>query len=389
MLRLNITILFCLIFSATLTFSASAQKLMTDQEKDSSYLTFSGTKINPYDLEFDSKGKLVISGYIDCYYALYSDSSNASGFSKFPTISPRNNQFALNMAQVSAKYISPRFRSTITLFTGDIPRSAWSEVHNNIQEANMGFQLHKKLWLDVGFFRTHIGLESIQPRENMTLSLATTTYFEPYYLSGAKLTYQHNEKWNFQLNAFNSFNQFLETNKTKAFGLSISHNPNANTSFTYSSLYCDESSSNRYQHARLYNNLCLIHKSSRWMIGAEINYGLQKNAALTAPNKTAQMVSGLIAVRYRMTHLWSLYSRGEFFDDPNEILTGPVYNENHNIVGPKILGGTIGIEYKPIPNSYVRLEHRSLTNQDGNIFQYQNKPSHYRSEFLMGLGVWF
>ncbi len=381
---------FFLTFVTTLnSYRSSAQRFFSANGKDTTDLTFSGTKINPYDVEYDEKGKLIFSGYVDAYYAHYSDSVNASGYGKFPTISPRNNQFALNMAQISAKYISPRFRSTVTLFTGDIANAAWSPIHNNIQEANMGFQMHKKLWLDVGFFRTHIGLESIQPRENMTLSLATTTYFEPYYLSGAKLTYQHNEKWNFQVNAFNSFNQFIETNKTKAFGLSVSHNLNANTSFTYSSLYCDESNSTSFQHARLYNNLCMIHKSSRWMIGAEINYGIQKNSVLTSENKTAQMLSGLLAVRYRMTHLWSIYSRGEFFDDPNEILTGPVYNDNHNIIGPEILGATIGIEYKPIPNSYVRLEHRSLKNQDGNIFQYQHHSSNYRSEFLFGIGVWF
>ena len=386
---LNFKIFFLVLLIAICQLSVAAQNKISESIKDSSDLTFSGTKINPYNIEFDEKGKLTISGYVDCYYAAYSDTINTSGFGKFPTISPRNNQFALNLVQVSAKYISPKFRSTITLFTGDIPRAAWSETHNNIQEANMGFQIYKKLWLDLGFFRTHIGLESIQPRENMTLSLATTTYFEPYFLSGAKLTYQHNDKWNFQINAFNSFNQFVETNKTKAFGISISHNPNEKTSLVYSSIWCDESSYSNYQKSRIYNNLCMIHKTHKWMIGAEINYGSQKNSVILNDNKNAQMFSSLLAVRYRMTHLWSLYMRGEFFDDPNEILSGPVYNENHNIIGPEIIGGTIGIEFKPIPNSYVRLEHRSLKNQNGKIFQYHEKSSSYRSEYLFGIGIWF
>lgn len=378
-----------LIFNIALIFNLKAQQIPA-AIKDTSDLTFSGTKINPYDVEFDNKGKLIISGYVDLYYGIFSDSVNREGFEKFPTISPRDRQFGMNIAQLSAKYISPRFRSTITVFTGDVAKAAWSPVHNNIQEANMGFQLCKKLWMDVGFFRTHIGLESIQPRENMTLSIATTTYFEPYYLSGAKLTYQHNERWSFQLNAFNSFNQFIETNKTKAYGLSIAHVPNSRSTFTFSSLLSDESNQTQFQNARLYNNLCWIHKSPRWMIGAELNYGIQKNASLTKEGKNAQMFSSLLAVRYRLSHLWSCYTRGEFFDDPNEILTGPVYNNNHQIIGPEIIGETWGLEYKPIPNSYCRMEYRHLNNLDGRIFSATNgSPTSARHEFLLGIGVWF
>jgi len=81
--------------------------------------------------------------------------------------------------------------------------------------------------------------------------------------------------------------------------------------------------------------------------------------------------------------------RGELFHDPNEILTGPVMNENHAIVGLEIAGCTVGIEYKPIPNSYVRLEARALSNYNQHIFTYQQAPSKVRSEINFGIGVWF
>ena len=164
-------------------FKSSAQ-LIKWHKHDSTDMTFSGTKINPYDVEYDTTGKVTLSGYVDTYYSYYTDSSSASGFSKFPTIAPRNNQVGINMLQLSAKYESSQFRGTVTLFGGDCPQASWSSYLNFIQEANAGFRVVKKLWLDAGFFRTHIGLESIQPRENMTMSLATTTYFEPYFLSG-------------------------------------------------------------------------------------------------------------------------------------------------------------------------------------------------------------
>ena len=358
--------------------------------KDTSDLTFSGTKINPYQQEFDSTGKWQVNGYVDSYYSHYSDSSNLNSFQKFPTISPRNQQFGLNMIQVSAKYTSAKFRSTITLFGGDCPKAAWSNDYNYIQEANLGFNVYQKLWLDMGFFRTHIGLESIQPRENMTMSLATTTYFEPYYLSGAKLTWQHSDRLTFQLNAFNSFNQFVETNKNKALGFSLSFAPTKKVFITYSNLLCDESTvSSNPKQTRFYNNLCLTFKSTKWIVGFEANYGIQTHSCLVYPLQTATMFSSLLATKYRFTPKTACYVRGELFHDPNEILTGPVLNENHAIVGLEIVGCTAGFEFKPIPNSYLRLEARALSNYNQHIFSYQDQMSKVRTEINFGIGVWF
>ena len=367
-----------------------AQRVKSHHHRDTLDLTFSGTKINPYQQEFDSTGKWQVNGYVDSYYSHYSDSSNSNGFQKFPTISPRNKQFGLNMIQLSAKYHSAKFRSTVTLFGGDSPKAAWSNEYNYIQEANLGFNLYKKLWLDMGFFRTHIGLESIQPRENITMSLATTTYFEPYYLSGAKLTWQQSERLTLQLNAFNSFNQFVETNKNKAIGFSMSFASSKNVSLSYSNILCDESSlAANLKQTRFYNNLCLMYKSTKWVLGIEGNYGLQTNSCLSDPSQTAIMFSSLIAGKYRISPELATYVRGELFHDPNEILTGPVLNENHAIVGLEIAGITAGFEFKPIPNSFVRIECRALSNYNQHIFQYQQAASKIRTEFNFGMGVWF
>lgn len=360
-------------------------------KKDSTDLTFTGTRINPYQLEYDSTGNFTLSGYIDVYGAHYTDDHGVSGFSKFPTSSPRNNQFGLNIAQLSAKYESRDFHGTTTLFYGDIPASAWSTDFNMIQEANLGFRVWKKLWLDAGLFRTHIGLESIQPRENMTMSFATTTYFEPYFMSGGKLTWVQSKKWSFQLNAFNGFNTFVETNQNKALGASVSYSPTEHFTTTFSTLACDESPDgfNRDQ-TRLYNNLIGIYKSNRLTIGYEYNYGMQTHSKLSDSTATAQMMSLLGAVKYRLTTKWAAYGRYEHFQDPEEILTGPIENSDHQLIGLQMDGLTVGFEYKPIPNGYFRLESRYLkAPENEKIFLYQNNAVSKRIEVLAGLGLWF
>lgn len=273
------------------------------QNKDSLDLTFTGANINPYSQEYDTTGKIVFSAYVDTYFSSYSDNNNGEAYVKFPTVSPRNQQFGLNIVQGSARYQSSRFRGTITLFGGDCASAAWSRELNMIQEANLGFHLGGRWWLDAGLFRTHIGLESIQPRENITLSLATTTYFEPYFLSGAKLTCELNSKWTFQINTFNSFNQFIENNRNKAAGFSISHSPSSSLSMTYSSILSDEiqRADEKPLHLRLYNNFCLTLRRPRYILGFEMNGGMQQRSALNDSTHSAIMASSLLAFKYRIT----------------------------------------------------------------------------------------
>lgn len=359
---------------------------------DTTDLTFTGTKISPYSVDYDSTGSFTLSGYIDAYYAGYTDSAQASGYHNFPTAAPRGNQFGLNIVQIGAKYQSKRFRGIATLFFGDTPASAWSPNFNMIQEANLGFRIVGKLWLDAGFFRTHIGLESIQPRENIAMSFATTTYFEPYYMSGAKLTWEQSKKWVFQLNAFNGFNNFVDNNQNKAIGASVGFTPSDKLSVSFSTLMTDESPDNfPRKQTRLYNNLIAIYQTKHVTIGVEGNYGMQSNSVLTDTNATATMFSTLAAVKYRITPMWATYVRGEYFTDPDEILTGPVLNENHELTGLDILGATLGFEYKPIPNSYFRVEGRMLQTQGSNehIFYLNGTPSNTRYELIAGIGVWF
>lgn len=359
--------------------------------KDTSDLTFTGTRINPYDQAYDTTGKISISGYIDTYGAYYTDTMGPNGYTKFPTAAPRNKQFGLNMIQISAKYQSQKMRGVATLFYGDIPTSAWSNHLNLIQEANIGFRVYKKLWLDAGYFRTHIGLESIQPRENITTSFATTTYFEPYFLSGAKLTYEYNEKWTFQAAVFNGFNTFIETNQSKVFGISAAYTSGKNWTHTWSTIVCDETpSAIETKHWRHYTNYIGVFKTKHISLGLEANFGYQQNSQLSDSTKTAIIFSGITAIKYRITPNWAVYGRGELFSDPNEILTGPVKNVNHNLVGLEILGGTVGIEYKPIPNAFFRIESRILkTKAWEQIFYYNDHASSIRMESIVSLGLWF
>lgn len=380
---IGIVILICL---ATAAYS---QHVKID--KTGKNLTFTGTEAIENDATYDSTEHLVLSGYVSSYYAFYSDSIARSGYQKFPTTAPYNNRFGINIVQLGGTYTSEHIRAIFTLHFGDIPQSAWSPQYNMIQEANVGFLLAKDLWFDMGYFRTHIGLESIQPRENIASSIAMATYFEPYFLSGAKLTYRINEKLAIQANAFNGFNTYVETNKNKAVGLSAVITPSEDLMITVNTITSDESpDSVRVSHQRLYNNIYLVYKIHKIDFGAEFNYGLQRNTKLSDPSQTAHMHSALLAIEYKFNSSFAVYGREEFFSDPDEILTGPVENSHHELIGLNFTGTTLGVEYKPIENSYVRLEGRTLhTKSNQDIFKINDKSVNHREEVIFSVGVWF
>lgn len=368
-----------------------SKALKKKEQIEENDLTFEGTKIIK-DNEFESSGKTNLEAYLSTYYAYYNDSVGIGNYQKFPTSAPTSNRFSINMLMVKAKYNSNKLRGTFALHTGDIASSAWSTEFNFIQEANIGFKLVEGVWIDAGFFRTHLGVESIQPRENITTSISTTTYYEPYFLSGAKLTAKLSNKLTLQTGIFNGFNTFVETNSNKTFSFSAVYDANEHLSIVFNTLFCDETPDYQIlKQPRIYNNLYFTYKSKKWDLGGEINYGLEQNAGLINTSETAYIFSSLLVSRYHFNKKLSIYGRGEYFLDRNEILTGPVFNSNHKLVGLDLVGGTGGFEFKPIYNSYLRIEWRRIITleSDEKVFYFNGVFHQFRDEIIASLGFWF
>lgn len=362
------------------------------ERQDATELVFGGTRIAPKHEEFDTSGLLDITGYISAYYAYYTDSVGPDAAQKFPTLSPYSNEVGLNVIQVSANYKAEKVRGIVTLQWGDMPNVAWSPKYNLVQQANLGVRLVPKLWFDVGYFRTHIGLESVQPRENINSTIAVTTFIEPYYLSGAKLSWQPLPFITLQANAFSQFNGFTENNTDKALGFSSVIDASSNLSITLNTITSDDSPDEiPISKRRIYNDVYLIWKTKRSILGFEFNYGWQKNSGLMDTTATARVVSSLIALKYLVSKKFAVYGRYEYCEDKNGILSGTYSNSLGVANGINIMGATGGIEIKPIPNSYIRFEYRYLKQNlpGADIFYYNGKHTNFRNEFVFSTGFWF
>ncbi|MBL7932077.1 MAG: outer membrane beta-barrel protein [Bacteroidia bacterium] len=327
--------------------------------------------------------QLRIGGYISTYYAHYDDDTENNNFVQFPTLAPRKDQFSLNMALISLEYNSADVRGKITLHYGDIPESSWPATFNLIQEANGGFKIVKKLWFDAGFFKTHIGLGSFQPRENVTSSMSIPDFYDPYYLSGAKLTFLASPKLSLQASIFNGYNEYVDNNKNKAFGFSANYNANNHISFTYNFLTCDETpDAIKTKHQLFYNNFYATFIYSRFTLGLDLNFGIQQHSLKSDSTKNAMMYAGTLVAKYLVHKKLGIYARLEDFQDPEGILSSAVP------IGDYIRGTTIGMEFNPYRTVGLSAEWRILES-DHLIFRQGNTMLNQRNEFIVCLDLWF
>jgi hypothetical protein len=102
------------------------------------------------------------------------------------------------------------------------------------------------------------------------------------------------------------------------------------------------------------------------------------------------MYSGLAALKYQLNQKFAVSARVEIFQDPQGFMSGVVLNKDNFYTGYKLRGYTLGAEFKPTPNSYIRMEGRQLQmERNQEIFRWNGSNRSSRLEFLLNLGISF
>lgn len=334
--------------------------------------------------------QITLSGYTDVYYATFSAESPTNVLQPYTTVSPRSDRFGLNVAQIGVNYQAERLRGTVILHYGDIAEATWSETFRAVQEANVGLMLFDNWWLDAGFFATHIGTESFLPKNNFLSSTAVATFNEPFFQSGARLSYEGSETFTAQLHVVSGYNFFLDVNDAKSVGVLLSYYIDDQWSVTYTNLFGRESLDNvSPSQVRFYHNLYLngsVNEKLLVTVGGDL--GTQTNSQLDNGNATALMYNALATVRYQFNPAWSVTARGEVFSDPEGFISGTLPTELGGSEGLQLVGFTLGAEYRPTENSYVRIEGRNLTTDD-NVVLFDQGTNNVRYEWMVTTGFYF
>ena len=342
--------------------------------------------------KLDTVSTFSITGYVDGYYAYYSDSVGPGKIQKFGSTSPRSNSPSLNIAQLTMQYNADKIRGTVALHFGDIPAATWAPApYNNLMEAHVGVKIYSKLWIDAGFFRTHLGTEYLLPVENITSSVAVGSYYEPFYESGLRLNFDPTTKLEINLFLLNGYGMFIDNNNKKSFGMGVTYAFNDNLNIGYTNYIGDDTPPGvAGGHLRIAQNAFLNYQHKKLKIQVGGDYYMQQNSDLATGTKYANMYSALATARYQLLNKLAVYARGEVFNDPDGFMSTIITDYNGKKTGYKLWGATAGVEYKPTAESYVRLEGRRLQmDQDQYIYYHDGEYYNYRYEVMVNAGVTF
>ncbi|MCX6153813.1 MAG: outer membrane beta-barrel protein [Candidatus Kapabacteria bacterium] len=365
-----------------------------------------------YNLYSEDAPKLTFGGYIDSYIAL--DNAKASAISQnathsysrlFAVSDNRKSEIGLNIAQITANMdYKGTVRGKFTLQLGDLANnanpsylSAFPNVSvnswmTNVQEAFIGYRVIENLWVDAGFFLTHIGAESLCPKDNWLSSHSMVTYFEPIFQSGIRAQYDIS-KFTIGLHILNANGRFDENNDNKTIGFFLKYTPTE--TFYISNAACignEENGGSAFAKNHLLNNIVIeYHPTQEIGVKAQFDYGTKANMKFaktdsTFTTKDGTFLGAVLQARYQIMKPLAATLRFSYFDNADGV---------EGFGGTDIAKGmefTSGVEYKPFDKSYIRLEARMINMANGDQYKLftgsDSKAKASRSEILLNMGFW-
>ena len=305
-----------------------------------------------------------ISGFLDVFYAY--DFNQPQGTKRQPFLfnHNRHNEFNLNFGFVKLGLEHTKYRANLALQTGTYVNDNYAAETNllkNIFEANVGLSLNKKnnLWIDAGVFASHIGFESAISTDNWTMTRSLLAENSPYFLSGAKLTFNPNDKWKIAGLIVNGWQriQRLQGNSLPSFGTQLNFSPTKKVTLNWSTFIgTDDPDTTRRM--RYFNNFYgQFQLTEKFGLIAGFDIGTQqKTKGYSAYD---MWFSPVIIGQYAINKTWKTAIRAEYYQDETGIII-PTSTLN----GFKTKGLSLNLDYSPTQNIICRLEGRWLNSKD-------------------------
>ncbi|MBY0424526.1 MAG: porin, partial [Cytophagales bacterium] len=286
---------------------------------------------------------------------------------------------------IGARYKADRLRANVLLHSGTYVQKNYAaepDYAKYIFEANAGVRLAKNLWIDAGIFPSHIGLESATSLDNLVLTRSLCAENTPYYLSGAKVTWEtENKKWLFSgliLNGWQTIQAFQRPQK--AFGTQIHFRPSdhllinssnyigpAPMAFVDANGQTNTLKGGDYLQRFLHNLYATWDFSDRLALAVSFDLGLQQKS--TSDQAMNLWYNPTVWARFKLNTHFSVNGRLEHYNDKTGTII-PTGTPNNF----QAFGYSIGLDYWPLDLVALRIEGRSLYTTD-QIFVNQTNGS--------------
>lgn len=336
------------------------------------------------DSTWEEAPKYTLSGFMDVFYVYDLNEPETDFRQPFFYNHNRHNEFNLNLGLIKLTLENPKYRTNLALQVGTYASdnyAAEDDVIKNIYEANVGISLNKRnsLWLDAGIIGSHIGFESAISIDNPTLTRSLLAENSPYFLAGAKLTYNLNEKLELAALISNGWQRIkrVEGNSLPSFGTQLKFSPSEKTMLNWSTFIgTDDPDDSRRM--RYFNNFYgLFQLTEKWNLTAGFDIGLQQESKNS--NSYDIWLSPIAIAQYKINDHWKTALRAEYYQDETGII---IPTETAN--GFRTSAFSINFDYSPIPLIVCRIEGRFLKSEDA-IFVTDETNS--KNDFFIGTSI--
>lgn len=331
--------------------------------------------VNPASLDTAkvvAKGNVVLAGYVDTYYG-YNLAGPSDGNNAYLTSSSRHNEFNINLAFIDIRYNHPRVRARLAPGFGTFMQSNYGaepSLLQNIMEARAGLKLFtkKEIWLDMGVLGSPFTNESGISKDHLLYTRSFSPEFVPYYLSGAKLSWQATPKLNIALYAINGWQQQKDKNNSIAAATQLEYKPSSKLLLNWNTFIGKEPAGlNNYDGNRFFSDIYAVYDSGKkWAATACAYIGMQD----LGPGIGNQLwYSANVCGKYSFNSIWSVSGRVDYFHDPNGAVSVLITDPTK---GLKAASGTLGINAQIIENALLRFEARQFWSEN-NARAFTNK----------------
>jgi len=338
------------------------------------------TNVNAQDSLWSAKPKIDFSGYLETFYSYDFNEPTLNSRHSFLYNFNRQNEFNVNFGLVKVAISNTKYRANFALQTGtyvvDNLANEASELRW-LNEANVGISLNAKnnLWLDVGIMPSHIGFESTIGTNNQNVTRSILAENSPYFLTGAKVSYEPSSKWLFSVSVLNGWQRIkrLENNSLLSFGSQVMYKMSDNLVFNWST-FVGTDTPDTERKMRYFNNFY-----SQWKPTDKLNFTFGFDVGLQQKEKKSSAYdvwfSPVIISQYLFSKKWSSALRLEYYQDKHNVIVNP-----YALGIPfEVKGSSLNFDYTPFKNAKLRFEGKYF-NGTNNLFLSETA---YKKDCLM------
>ena len=338
---------------------------------------------------------ITVSGYVEAYYmhdftAPKTDQERPG----FLYNHKRNREANINIAFARLAYATERVRGNLAIQVGTYAQynyAAEQDLVKNIFEANAGVKLsrRKDLWLDAGIFASHIGFESAISKDCWTLTRSILAENSPYYLSGAKLTYNTpSGKWTLLGSIVNGWQRIKKVDGYSGPSVStqVQYRPSPKLTLNWSSFLGSDRPDSLNQ-TRFFNNFyAIINPAGRFGVILGFDIGSDRPPYLNGRRLSERNFvwgSPVVIARYATSSRSYVAGRVEYYEDKYGVITG-IQTRG----GFKMVGYSLNYDYAILPNALFRIEGKVYASPDP-FFETDNGLSRTNTSLTTSLAISF